>query len=368
MNDPRNKRLAKIFIEHSLSVKAKDNVVICSSDTYPEDLIRECYKGCLKKDADVYLDLIGFNFLLDRTSVGDFVKTFYENANDRQLKNLSTVYKEISSWGDKFIRITTIDNYQQLAGVDSEKIQTKAKSYQPWFDEIIDKDWILTYYPTNAMAQKAGMSFTELLDFYFKAVLIDYKKMKQEQKKLAKAIDKGKTVHIVGKRTDLTLSIEGRTAHTCSGEKNIPDGEVFTGPVEDKTEGHIFYEFPGIYSGKEIKGIYLEFKKGKVIKAQSETNQKELEKILDTDPGAKRLGEFAIGTNYGIKNYMKETIFDEKIGGTIHTALGRSYDDPTGWGKNKSAIHWDIVKDTRTKGSYVEVDGKKVLENGAANL
>ena len=238
------------------------------------------------------------------------------------------------------------------------------KAAKKWFDEIIEKDWVLTYYPTDAMAQNSGMSLSELMKFYFKSTLIDYKEMEKKQKKLARRIDNGNTVHIVGYKTDLTLSIKGRTGHICAGQRNVPDGEVFTGPVEDATEGHIYFEYPGLYSGKEIHGIFLEFKKGKVVKATSESNESELEKVLTTDPGAKRLGEFAVGTNYGIKNFMKEILFDEKIGGTVHLALGRSYNDPTGWGKNESAIHWDIIKEMRKNGAYVEIDGKKVLENG----
>ena len=154
MNDPKNARLAKVFIEHSLKVKAKDNVVISTSDTYPEDLIRECYKQALKKDANVYLDIMGFNFLLDRTSTGDFARTFYENANERQIRNPSKIYGEIADWGDKFIRITSFGNYQHLASIDSAKMQMKMKAARKWFDTVIDKDWILTYYPDESFVER----------------------------------------------------------------------------------------------------------------------------------------------------------------------------------------------------------------------
>lgn len=364
MSDLRFKKLAQVFVDHSLAVKKGDNVVISTSDLYPVGLIKACYVECLKRDANVYLDIIGFNYILDRSSAGDLVRTFYKYANDRQIKNPSAIYGEIAKWGQKFIRITSLDNYKHLAEVDSTKIQAKMKKIKPWFDQIIDKDWVLTYYPTPAMAQNADMSLDDLENFYFKAVLVDYNKMKKEMQKIERVIDKGKKVRIVGKKTDLHLDITGRTGRVCYGKRNIPDGEVFTGPVENKTEGYIYFEFPGNYGGKEIRGIYLEFKKGRVVKAKSETNQKDLDKILATDPGAKVLGEFAFGLNYGIKKFMKETLFDEKIGGTIHLALGMSYDDPKGWGKNKSVIHWDLVKDMRLKRSYVEVDGKKVLVEG----
>ncbi|MBN1617798.1 aminopeptidase [Candidatus Dojkabacteria bacterium] len=368
MNDQRNKKLAQIFVDHSIKVKKKDRVVISTSDLLPIDLIREIYSYLLQKDADVYLDIMGFNFILDRSSFGDLVNTFYKNANKRQIENPPVIYKQIADWGDKFIRITTMDNYKHLSRIDSGKIQAKSKVIKPWFDQVIKKDWVLTYYPTNAMAQNANKSYEEMLDFYFKSVLVDYDKMEKEQSKLEKIIDNGNEVHIVGEKTDLTLSIKGRTAKKCFGERNIPDGEVFTGPVENKTQGHIYFEFPGVYSGKEVYGIYLEFKDGKVIKYECNSNQEDLDSILGTDEGALRLGEFSFGTNYGITEHMKETLFDEKIGGTIHLALGMSYDDEKGWGKNQSAIHWDIVKDTRRKGSFVEVDGKKVLVNGKFNI
>lgn len=362
--DTRNASLATVFIDHSLKIHEKDKVVISTSDLSCIDLIRECYAQSLKKGAAVYLDIIGFNYLLDRSSYGDLAYTFYQHANEWQIKNQPSIYNNIAEWGDKFIRITTFDNYKHLAAVDSAKMQTKMRSVRTWFDTIINKEWVLTYYPTPAMAQQAEMSMKDLEDFYFSSVLVDYKEMEKQQKKLEKLLDKGKIVHIVGTKTDLTLSIAGRTGKICAGEKNIPDGEIFTGPVEDSTEGHIYYEFPNDYSGKVMNGIYLEFKKGKIVKATSESNQEELLKVLDTDPGSKRLGEFAFGTNFGIKRFMNQGLFDEKIGGTIHTALGRSYDDPKGWGKNKSAIHWDLIKDTRTKGSFVEIDGKKVLVDG----
>ena len=176
----------------------------------------------------------------------------------------------------------------------------------------------------------------------------------------------------MGNQTDLKLSFKGRlVAPDTKRLNNIPAGEVFGAPVDNYTEGHIYYEFPSVRMSKEVKGIRLEFKRGKVVKFSAEKGENTLKAALDSDPGAKRFGEFAIGANYGIKRFMNNTLFDEKIGGTIHTALGRAYDEKEGGGTNRSAIHWDLVKDMGsgisgedTKGSTITVDGKMILKNG----
>jgi len=229
---------------------------------------------------------------------------------------------------------------------------------------IVSDRWVLTYYPTAGMAQEAGMSIEEMREFYFDSTLVDYGKMEKELKALEKIMDEGKMVHIVGKKTDLKIKIEGRLAQACYGERNIPDGEVFLGPVHTDVNGEVYLDLPTIAYGHEVRGIHLEFQDGKVVRAQAEQGDEALQKMLATDPGARYLGEFAIGANYNITRAMKNTLFDEKIGGTIHMALGRSYKEKRGGGKNESAIHWDIVKDMRIPGSRVEIDGQVVLEDG----
>ncbi len=364
MIDERNRKLAEVFLDHSLEVSKGDKLVIMTSDTYPLDLIQECYKGALQRGALVYLDILGFNLLLNRTSVGDLPKIFFEYAKGEQLDTVPMPYDAITRWGEKFLRITTLDNYNALAKSDSKKIQRRMKAFDELFQKMVRKKWVLTYYPTIGLAQDAQMSLEGLTDFYYESCLPDYKKMEKSLIGLSRYIDAGKQVHIKGYRTDLKLGIDGRKACPCFGKFNVPDGETFTGPEEEKTNGHIYYDFPTRYSGKIISGIYLEFKLGKVVKFSAESNQDVLKTILETDPGAKRFGELAFGMNYNIKNFMQNTLFDEKIGGTMHTALGRSYTDRKGLGKNVSAIHWDIVKDTRKKGSEVWIDDKLVLKEG----
>ena len=230
---------------------------------------------------------------------------------------------------------------------------------------MITKDWLLTYFPTHGMAQNANMSLEDFTDFYYKACLVDYKKQGQRIKKLQDIIDKGSVVHIKAKGTDLTLGIKGRlAAGSDSGKHNIPDGECFTGPQENVTEGFITFDYPQNRDGNEVAGIRLEFKKGEIVKFSADTGKKYLEKMLNDHSGNRRLGELGIGMNPKIKNYIKDILFDEKIMGTVHLALGRAYEEERGGGKNQGTIHWDLIKDLRYKGSLVTVDSKSIIADG----
>ncbi|GIW62248.1 MAG: aminopeptidase [Patescibacteria group bacterium] len=360
--------LAKLLIEHSVQVKPKDKVVICTSDLYPIELIRQLLKQTLQKGAFVYLDIMGLNWILGRSSWGDLAKTYLDYAKAEQLKNPPKVYSDIVDWGDKFIRITNYDNYSHLAESDPKKLQIFNKAYEGFFNTLIDKkDWVLTYYPTPAMAQLAGMSEESLKEFYFKACLTDYEQIKKNGEKLTKLMDKTKIIRIIGQKTDLKLDITGRLAENAYGKNNIPDGEVFLAPVHTKTEGYIYYDLPNFKDGVDVIGAYLEFKNGKVIKAKADQGEQVLLNTLETDKGAKYLGELGLGLNYGIKKPMRQTLFDEKIGGTIHVTLGKSYTTKRGGSidnPNKSAVHWDLVKDMRKPNSLIYADGKLVFKNG----
>lgn len=365
--DPRNTALAKVFVEHSLKVKKGDRVVICTSDLDSMDLMRECMKLVLQKGAFVYLDTMGWNWLLDRSSKGDLVKTFYEYANTQQLKTIPEIYKNIVDWGNKFIRITTFDNYSNLVGVDPKKKAIRTRAREEWFHAMINKEWVLTYYPTEAMAQLSGMTMTELVTFYFNSVLVDYKAIEKRGEKVRKIMDEGSEVRIVGEKTDIKMSIKGRFADNCAGDRNIPDGEVFLAPIQKTVEGKVYFDLPNFKDGVDVLGALLEVKNGKVVSATATQGEDVLLANLDTDEGARYFGELGLGQNYGIIKPMRNTLFDEKIGGTIHMALGRAYEELKGGapdGGNKSAIHWDLVKDMRKKGSKIFVDGKVVFEDG----
>lgn len=208
-------------------------------------------------------------------------------------------------------------------------------------------------------------SYTQFVE---KALLLDkddpveeWEKIKKEQDRIVDYLNKIEKIHVIGEDTDLTLSVKGRTWTNCCGTENLPDGEVFTGPVEDSVNGHIRFTFPGIYAGNEIENIYLEFKDGEVINATADKGEELLKEILKID-GATRLGEFAVGTNYGITQFTKNMLFDEKIGGTLHSALGLGF-KKTG-SKNECAIHWDILKDMKLPGSQIFADDKLIYEEG----
>lgn len=260
------------------------------------------------------------------------------------------------------IFITTTLNTKELTNIDPKKISMWAKTIKPIFDLRLAKDnWILCKYPTSSLAQDAEMSLEEYEDFFYNATNQDWVKESKNQDKLKRLLDNGKTVRIVGGETDLTLSIEGRKSSKCDGHRNIPDGEVFLAPVETKVNGKIFFSYPAIYNGKEVNGVKLEFKDGKVVKASATKNEAFLKEMLNTDKGAKYIGELGIGTNYKITKFTKQILFDEKIGGTIHLALGNAYKE--GGGKNESAIHWDIIKDLKKDGA-IYIDNKLIQKNG----
>lgn len=361
-------KLAQILIHHSLKLKPKEKVVITTSEVSASPLVKATYIEALKAGAYPIVDTM-WDFFINRNVSNGLSYQFYKHANKWQENYIPTpLLESIVNWSDAYVRIVTINNTKELSQTPKEKITNRMKLVMPYFDKLINKDrWVLTYYPTEGMALEAGMAYDALLEFYYNACIVDYNKMKKSISKIERTLDKGKTVRIVGKDTDLSFSIKGRLAKAAYGERNIPDGEVFLAPVHQTVEGHVYFDYPTNYSGSEMSGIYLEFKKGRVVKAVAQQGQDELESILNTDPGARSLGELGIGTNYNIKEAMRNTLFDEKIGGTIHLALGRSYEEKRGGtpvGGNASAVHWDIVKNMKLKGSILTVDDKPLLKEG----
>ncbi len=347
--------LAKILVDHSLTIKPKEKVLITVAEA-GMPLGKAVYLEVLKRGAYPMFDL-------EPTGMG---YGFYKNANDWQLSYVpEEVIKAKIKWADAYVRIYTENNSRELSQIEPEKIAKRSKLLRPLMDPMIDSDrWILTEYPTDGTAQEAGVSTDWLREFYFNACLVDYKKMEKELKGLEKMMDSGSEIHVVGRMTDLYVNINGRLAQACYGERNIPDGECFLAPVTNGVNGEVYFDLPTLAYGQEVSGIHLDFKDGKVINAKAERGESALLKMLETDPGAKYLGEFAIGANFNIKQAMMNTLFDEKIGGTIHMALGRAYKEKRGGGENESAIHWDIVKDMRLPGSVLTIDGKEVLKEG----
>jgi aminopeptidase len=229
--------------------------------------------------------------------------------------------------------------------------------------------WNVTLFPTHAYASEAGMSLARYEDFYYAACLVGdddpvtaWERQSDEVRRLAEWIDGREEVRITAPNgTDITLNVSGRRFIPCVGEHNMPDGEFFTGPIEDSATGTVAFSFPAVYGGREVSGVRLRFEEGKVVDASAEHGEDFLIETLDTDDGARRLGELGIGTNYGISTGTKEILLDEKIGGTVHMAIGMSY--PETHGVNNSAVHWDMVCDLR-EGGAITVDGIELQREG----
>ena len=364
----RAKRLADTILTHSLSVKKGDKLLISASDFSSEELLSPLYYKALKLGAIVHLDIFGSNFQVGRADYGDFLNDYYEIADKNQLRNVD-VYKLLADWADKSVKIISIHDKNHLADIDSQKIAVRQKVLRPVSDITISKPWCLTYYPTTALAVNSGLSIPDFTEFYYNACNVDYMEMDKELLPLQVILDKGKIIEIKGNNIDLKLDISNRLSlGVDNGKHNIPDGECFIGPVEDKTEGFVKFELPQIYNGKEFENIYLQFKAGKIVKLQCDNDQKSLEQILNSDKGNKRLGEFGIGMNKNITKYIKDILFDEKIYGSVHFALGMSYPYKRGGGKNKASIHWDMVKDLRHKESIIKVDGIAIFKDGQLTI
>ena len=352
MTDKRVEKLASILIGHSLNVKRGETVMIAASSELAKPLVLECYRAVLKRGGHP-LTSIGFE---------ECTNIFFDNASKAQLEFLPRTKLYEAKNIDCFISIRAPHNKKALSSVDPKKAGMRAKALMKISTTIVNRNrWVLTNFPTDALAQEADMSLAEYEDFLYSATNIDWVKAEKDQTKLKRILDRGKDVRIVGKETDLTLSIKGRPALKCCGHRNMPDGEVFLSPIENSAEGSIFYEMPAIYQGREVTGIRLTFKKGKVVEASADKNEEFLIATLDTDRGARFLGELGVAVNYGVKRFSKDILFDEKIGGTVHLAVGRSYEEAKG--TNKSAIHWDMIKDLR-KGGSLYVDNKLIQKNG----
>lgn len=351
MVDPRITKLAGILVNYSIKVKKGSTVeVSCGPEAKP--LVLEIARMILKKGA----------VPLVRTGLDGYAYTYYKYAPLNVLKKTPKIALFEAKNVGASISIGTDTNTKELSNVDPKKVAIRSKVTRKLSDITLKKDnWVYLEYPTNALAQDADMSLEEFEDFVYGACFADWKKEGRRQEKLVRLLERTKNVRIKHKDTDLRFSIKGKKAIKCCGNRNMPDGEVFTEPVKHSVNGYIKYTFPAIKGGREVDGIRLEFRNGKVTKATAEKNEEYLKTMLRMDKGASYIGEFGIGVNYNIRKFVKQILFDEKIGGTIHLALGRAYNE-TG-GENKSALHWDMIKDLRNGGG-IYFDGKLVMKNG----
>ena len=363
MRDERIEKLADLMVNYSVKMKPGDKVVIRGSAD-AEPLLKALYVKSLQAGA--------FPLLMPSIPGADLL--FYQHASDEQLTFIHPVMKEVISTYDVMFNVICDRNTKALSNVDPAKMvkysQAGSEIMKIYMERAAKGElrWSLTLFPTEANAQEAEMSLEEYENFVFNACMPDmndpigyWTQVAARQDKIVEWLKGKKRVHVKGKETDLRLSIEGRTFINCCCKENVPDGEVFTGPVEDSMEGHVYFSYPAIYGGREVTGVRLWFEKGKVVRATAEKNEAFLLQTLDTDAGARFVGEFAIGTNDGIQKFTGEILFDEKIGGSFHMALGAGY--PETGSVNESSVHWDMICDLRD-GGEIWVDDELLYQNG----
>ena len=363
MTDPRLEKWANLLVNYSIKVKPGDRVLIWT-DPLAEPLVKALYAKVLEAGGKPFVQV-------DIPAVKEILLKI---GNDEQLGYLPEPVMQAITTFECMVRLIADENTHALNNIDSTRIARYTQGRRPFMDAYLNRAatgelrWTMTAYPTQAYAQDADMSLDEYTEFIYRAVMPDqddpigyWKNIATRQDRIVNWLKGKKNVHLVGKGTDLRLSIDGRTFINCCCLENVPDGEVFTGPVEDSVEGHVTFSYPTIYQGREVTGVQLDFVKGKVVKATAEKNVEFLLTTLDTDDGGRFVGEFAIGTNEGIQQFTRQILFDEKIGGSFHMALGAGF--PETGSVAKSAIHWDMICDLRD-GGQIWVDDFLFYENG----
>ncbi len=368
MRDQRLDKLAQVIVQYSIGAK-KGQLVRLTSDPIAMPLIEALYEQLIKAGAHVT-----FNCAPD-----SFAEIFYENASPAQLKHVNPIARYQAQKIDASIGLWAATNTKALTGIDPKKQAIAGAARKPLTKLFFNRaakgelSWCGTLFPTQASAQDAEMSLREYEDFVFAAGHIDkadpvaeWKKIDRQQQKVADYLNGKKEVHFkTASGTDLRVNVEGMTWINCAGHENFPDGEVFTGPnlkaKDGGVNGVVRYSFPAVHHGREVHDIELTFEKGRVAKAKASKNEAFLKQMLKLDKGASAVGEVAIGTNYNIQRYTKNTLFDEKIGGTFHLAVGAGY--PESGNTNESGLHWDMVCDLRPGGT-ITVDGKVISKDG----
>jgi aminopeptidase len=361
--DSRIQKLAELLVNYSVGVKPGQRVLI-NAPAIAAPLIQAVYVETLKAGAHPFT----------MTEIPELTELLYKNASREQLEYIHEPVRLITEQYDAFIYVIADTNTKSLTGIDPQKISLRRASQtelnKAFFQRAADGKlrWTLTLFPTHASAQDAEMSLSEFEDFVYNACMPDssdpvgyWQKVAQKQTALVDWLKGKKSVHILAPETDLRLSIDGRNFISCACNENVPDGEIFTGPVEDSLEGQVHFSYPAIYTGHEVSGVHLAFEKGKIVRASADKNEAFLNQMLDTDPGARFVGEFAFGTNEAIQRFTRQILFDEKIGGSIHLAAGSGY--PETGSKNESGIHWDMICDLR-QGGEVWVDDELFYHNG----
>jgi aminopeptidase len=359
MGDPRLDRYAALLVEQCLDVQPGTQVLV-----HAQPLARPLVEAVASRVArrGAYA-IVRVTFELMAVS-----SAWIRNTPEELLREPPSVEVGIIDALDYLMHIHAPDNTREGSDVPAERLALLRQAYRPHFEKFFSEEarWVGCQYPTAALAQDAGMTLPAFEDFLYGAVLIDWGEARASMQRIADRFEGAAEVRVAGEGTDIRFSLEGRKAKIDAAGANMPGGEVFFSPVEDSVEGAVtFSEYPACYSGHQVPGVRLRFAGGRVVDASAAGDEQFLLATLDTDEGARRLGEFGIGCNPGIQQHMRNTLFDEKIEGTVHFAVGNGF--PFIGGQNQSAVHWDMVKDLR-RGGRIELDGEVVQENGAWSL
>ena len=363
MADPRVAKLARVLVRYSLPVKEGDLFTI-RTGPLAAPLVREVYREAL---------LVGAHPIV-RIAIEGTDALLYKHGSEAQISYISPVSRLETEEVDADLFIMASENTKSLSGADSKKVALRRQAGRELAERYQARaaagelNWAITLFPTQAAAQDAEMSLEDYENFVYGAGKLDlddpvaaWQAVHAEQQQIADFLGTRKLIRLVAPDTDLTYHTGGRGWINADGQKNFPDGEVFSSPDETKTEGHIRFTYPAVYSGREVEDIRLVFEAGKVVRATAAKGEDLLHSLLDMDEGARRLGEAAFGTNYDIQRFSRNILFDEKIGGTIHLALGSSFAEIGG--QNRSALHWDMVCDMR-QGGAAYADGELIYKDG----
>lgn len=355
-------KYAQLLCQYSIQAK-KGQTVLIKTSTEAIPLVKALYKELLQIGCFVETDI----------DFEDKDRLFYDYAQDPQLKKPSVFYEKAIHEFDALVRVIAPHNLKSTASVDSDLKKTHQEAMAPLKKKYMERSakkelkWVLCVYPTQSAAQEAGMSLTEYQDFIFKGCMLDtdnpldsWNKLSVSQQGIVDRLNKADRIRYVGEKTDISFRTKNRVWINSDGHYNMPSGEVFTGPIENSVNGYIYFSYPTVYEGSDVEGVSLVVKDGVIQEWSAVIGQDVLDRVFAIK-GARQFGEVAIGTNYAIQRATKNILFDEKIGGSIHMAIGSSY--PETGGKNESAVHWDMIKDMRD-GGQIFVDDELIYENG----
>lgn len=363
MVDIRISKFAKVLVNYSLRLKKGDFFVI-QGNFVSELLLKEVFKEAI---------LVGAQPIIN-SSIEGINEIMFKLGSDEQISFITPIERAVFDNAKALLTIQGSSNTRGLINIDPAKLSLQSKSRSEIFSTMLSKmasnelNWCGTQFPTHSAAMDANMSLWEYEEFLFDAChlnaddpVAEWKKVHEEQQKLVEILDTKRHFEFKSKDTHLTFDTEGRKWINCDGKVNFPDGEIFTSPIENTVNGHIRFTYPAIHMGNEVEDVMLTFKDGKVVNSTAKKGEEFLKKMLATDEGSIMVGEIAVGTNYNIKKFTKNILFDEKLGGTIHLAVGASI--PTTGGVNQSAIHWDMICDMKD-GGEIYADGELIYKDG----